>query len=104
VSCDEFTRGFYSEHGLEQPEAEEFPVDAALLRSQTLAKTGPKAEVHGALLFEFLSFFVCSCTAIHSGEITLAGSCCLRSTLVVALVVFAHAVVTAVKILMIPNP
>lgn len=48
VDCDDFTRSFFAEKGAEQPAPEAVPVDAAAVRTQVLAQTGPKAEKHGA--------------------------------------------------------
>jgi hypothetical protein len=42
--------------------------------------------------------------ASHSGEIALAGLCCLRSTLAAAPVLFAHIVATEIKVGRIINP
>ena len=64
-------------------------------------KEGRTREV--LILINTRKQIVCMCSkdwrsrASHSGEIALAGSCRLRSTLVAAPVLFAHAVFTLVK-------
>jgi len=51
VDCDAFTRLFFKGQGIDLPEPEAVPVDAATVRTQVLAKTGPKADKHGKAMY-----------------------------------------------------